>query len=331
MTRSICLLFAAILFFFSSCFSPSDAQSVWFSDNGKVKVLCTTHMIQDLVQGIGGDLVDCLTLIPGESDPHSYQLVKGDDEKLKRADIIFYNGLGLEHGPSLTQVLKKNPKAHAVGDYIRKVKPKDIVFIDKTPDPHVWMDVALWKEAIPHILEILSRALPQRVEQLQNGARTLELNLEMVDAEILSRLSSIPQSQRYLVTTHDAFNYFARAYLCQKKELRKDLWKERVQAPEGLAPDSQLSTADIKRLVDHIIRYGISVIFTEANVNYDSIYKIADAARKKGHFVEIAQKHLYADSLGPTGSGAETYQSMMRYNSIVISDSLRRLQSMSHT
>ena len=221
--------------------------------------------------------------------------------------------------------MKKNLKAHAVGDYIKKVRQKDIVFIDKTPDPHVWMDIGLWKEAIPHIVEILSRALPKRVEQLQAAAKTLELKLEMIDAEIMARLISIPQSQRYLVTTHDAFNYFARAYLCSKKELRKDLWKERVQAPEGLAPDSQLSTADIKRLVDHILRYGISVIFSEANVNRDSIYKIADATRKKGHFLEIAQKPLYADSLGPEGSGAETYAKMMQYNSIVISDSLRRL------
>lgn len=318
------VLLGFVFLFCTGCFSRPDSHSAWFSDNGKIKILCTTRMIQDIVQEIGGDNVDCLTLILGESDPHSYQLVKGDDEKFKRADIIFYNGLGLEHGPTLGSALKKNVKAYAVADYIQKKRPGDMVSIANTQDPHVWMDVSLWKESIPYIVDILSRALPKQVKQLQKAAKKLENNLDMLDAEILARLTNIPQSQRYLVTTHDAFNYFARRYICSKKELRKELWKQRVQAPEGLAPDSQLSTADIKRLVDHILRYGITVIFAEANVNRDSINKIADATRKKGHFIEIAQKPLYADSLGPKDSNANTYAKMMQYNSIVISESLSR-------
>lgn len=287
-------------------------------------MLCTTGIVQDLVQAVGGDLIDCITLIPGESDPHSYHLVKGDDEKIARADIIFYSGLGLEHGPSVGHVLKKSIKAYALGDYIGKVRPQDIVYVGSAVDPHVWMDISLWKRSIPLVVEVLSLALPERKEQIRVQAASLESELDMVHAEVLSRLLSIPSSHRYLVSTHDAFNYFARAYLCNKTELHSDLWKERVEAPEGLAPDSQLSTADVKRLVEHIIRYGISVIFPEANVNRDSIEKIADAARKKGHFVEIASKPLYADSLGPQGSQAENYIAMMRSNSIEINSYLSR-------
>lgn len=313
-----------ILFMCAACFSSPDAQSRWFSNTGKVKVLCTTRMIQDIVEEIGGDFIDCLTLIPGQSDPHSYHLVKGDDEKIQRADIIFYNGLGLEHGPSVGYVLKNSSKAYALGEYIQKVRPQDIVYVGNTVDPHVWMDISLWKRSIPAILEVLTGAIPSKKEQLEQSAARLDKKLEEVHAEIVTRMSSIPSSQRYLVSTHDAFNYFARAYLCSKTELHSEVWKERVEAPEGLAPDSQLSTADIKRLVDHIIHYGISVIFSEANVNRDSINKIADAAHKKGHFVEIAPRPLYADSVGPVGSQAENYIAMMRSDSIEISENLRR-------
>src|SRR5438046_7154303 len=101
----------------------SNHLSHWMSANGKVRVLCTTAMVADLVQEVGGDLIDCLILIQGESDPHSYQLVKGDDEKFQRADLIFYSGLGLEHNPSVASLLQSNAKAFALGEYIRLHRP----------------------------------------------------------------------------------------------------------------------------------------------------------------------------------------------------------------
>jgi len=329
-TRLYPLFICIWLFCFcTSCFKKSDRakdEALWMAPNGKVKVLCTTQMVSDLVKGVGGDLIDTLTLIQGESDPHSYQLVKGDDEKFVRADIIFYSGLGLEHGPSLAAVLKGNSKAHALSDYIRKVKPEAIVFVGKTVDPHLWMDVSLWKEAIPYIVEVLIKEMPIRRKQLQTEAANLDATLAMLHAEIRARLFSMPEQYRYLVTTHDAFNYFGRAYLCKKSELASDSWRKRVEAPEGLAPDSQLSTADIAKMVSHIMKYKIGVIFAEANVSRDSIVKIADACKQMGHSVEIATTPLYADSMGSPESGAGTYEEMMRYNSEVINNELRRWQ-----
>ena len=109
----------------------------WMQPNGKVKVLCTTAMISSLVREVGGEMVDCLTLIQGESDPHSYQLVKGDDEKLAFADIIFYNGLGLEHGPSLAERLRLNPNAFAVGDFLVEKDPENAIIDNGSLDPHI--------------------------------------------------------------------------------------------------------------------------------------------------------------------------------------------------
>ena len=111
--RGIQKLILFVMLFFSSCNKEGEERHhfvSWMQNDGKVKVLCTTAMVTDLVQSVGGDFVDCLTLIQGQSDPHTYQLVKGDNEKFHRADQIFFNGLGLEHGPSLADVLKDNQK-----------------------------------------------------------------------------------------------------------------------------------------------------------------------------------------------------------------------------
>ena len=94
----------------------------WMEPNGKLKVLATTGMIADLVKAVGGDEIDIMTLIHGDLDPHSYQLVKGDDEKLGFANLIFSNGLGLEHSPSIHQALAHNPeRAVALGDEIARM------------------------------------------------------------------------------------------------------------------------------------------------------------------------------------------------------------------
>jgi manganese/zinc/iron transport system substrate-binding protein len=322
---SLGLFLGAVLLLLVGCGQVSKAAKTnhlnqWMQADGKLKVLCTTAMIADLVQEVGGDLVDCLVLIQGESDPHSYQLVKGDEEKFSRADVIFYNGLGLEHGPSVASLLQGSSKAFSVGEYLRREHRESIVVLHNAIDPHVWMDVSLWKECVPFIVEVLSKSLPQRKELLQgHGAKLME-RLSQLHAEIIGRIGSLPLQSRYLVTSHEAFNYFARAYLCPKDELSSDKWQERAMAPEGLAPDSQLSTADIQRLVDHIIEYKIATIFSEANVSQDSLKKMVDACSKKGFQTSIALKSLYADSMGKDA----TYSDMMRYDSQVIEEGLSK-------
>ncbi|MBS0654259.1 MAG: zinc ABC transporter substrate-binding protein [Verrucomicrobia bacterium] len=299
------------------CKNPPTRAQDWMQENGKVKVLCTTAMVADIVQGVGGEQIDCLTLIQGENDPHSYQLVKGDDEKFSRADLIFCSGLGLEHGPSLRAALEHNPKVFSLGDYLHRTYPSSIVFIDKTVDPHVWMDVGLWQKTIEMVSRILSEKMPDQKALLEQNARSTASRLSQLDAEIAAKLQTVPLDQRYLVTTHDAFNYFTRAYLAPKEELSSSLWRLRCQAPEGLAPDSQLSTADIQQLTDHLIRFNISTIFAESNVSQDSLKKIVDVMHKKGRTVHIAKRPLYADACG-----TNSYQDMMQYDAEIIARGL---------
>lgn len=281
------------------------------SKNGKVKVLSTIAMIGDLVKKIGGDNVDSLTLLRGDLDPHSYQLVKGDDEKLAYADIIFYNGLGLEHGPSLQHFLETNKKSTSLGNKVMEKDPSLILHVQGQLDPHIWMDVSLWVMTIPYIVEALSAQDPSRADAYHaNGDKLMQELLE-THRDIKTKLETLPPEKRYLVTSHDAFNYFTRAYLATDQERLDGTWSKRFAAPEGLAPESQLSTTHIQQIIDYLTLYKVHVIFPESNISKDSIRKIVSAGSEKGLDITIAPCCLYADAMGEPGSDADTYQKMM--------------------
>src|SRR5690349_13398984 len=131
-------LFSFILWGCSGSSTPS-AMEIWAMQNGKLKILSTTAMVDDIVGQIGKERIDHIPLITGEIDPHSYELVKGDDEKLSLATIIFYNGLGLEHGASLRYQIEHHRNAIGVGNFILEKQPNLILYSDKEIDPHIWM------------------------------------------------------------------------------------------------------------------------------------------------------------------------------------------------
>lgn len=322
--KSLTSLALAFCLLFAACSKNSDhPYSRWFEKNGKLKVLCTVGMIQDVVQQVGGGHIDCLTVVQGELDPHSYELVKGDDEKFAFAELIFYNGLGLEHGPSMRRQLEKSEKAIGLGDRIFSEEPSLILDIGGQPDPHIWMDIGIWMKTVPIILEALKEARPEHAASFQKNADALLREMASVDNEIRSLLLEIPHEQRFLVTSHDAFNYFARQYLATPEEWEDGSWEKRCEAPEGLAPEGQLSTVDIQRLIDHLDTHQINVLFPESNVSKDSINKIVHAGREKGLEIRVAQEHLYADAMGAPGSEGENYLKMIHHNAKTIAKHLR--------
>ncbi len=316
-----------LLLMFSSCSSEDRAARMndrqrWFEQNGKIKVLSTIAMISNLVEEVGGDKIDSLTLIKGELDPHSYQLVKGDDEKLAFADLIFYNGLGLEHGPSLQKHLHNNTKALALGDAISTRHPKRILQYQGQLDPHIWMDVSLWMETVPFIVETLSKKDPENASTYYSNGEKLIAKMIETDGQVRNEMIQIPENMRYLVTTHDAFNYFARAYLATDAERQKGGWQKRFAAPEGLAPDSQLSAVNIQSIIDYLRKYDIHVLFPESNISKDSIRKILDAGREKGLHLHISKAYIYGDAMGRPGTEGDTYLKMMLYNAKTIRKTL---------
>ena len=283
--------------------------------NGKLKVLSTTAMIDDIVGQIGKERINHIALITGEIDPHSYELVKGDDEKFTLATLIFYNGLGLEHGASLRYRIDHHPNAIGVGNNILEKHPHLILHANKEIDPHIWMDISLWSRIIEPIVEALSQADPEGKEFYHANADHLQKSMLQEHQKIIEALQSIPQNKRFLVTSHDAFNYFTRAYLASADELKREQWQMRCEAPEGMAPDGQLSASDIQKIIDHLIKYQIQVVFPESNVSRDSLKKVAHACAQKGLKVTISNDHLYADAMGPQNSDAHTYLGMIQHNS----------------
>lgn len=327
-SRTIVTVFILATLFLTWAFSntsstPTNRQHSAAEPNVKIKVLSSIAMIDDLVKQIGGKYVDTQMLVKGELDPHSYQLVKGDDEKLAGADLIFSNGLGLEHGASLQRYLHNNPKAIALGNKIHSQYPHLILQCNGQLDPHIWMDISLWRETIPYIVEALSTRDPTHAEQYQANGIALSAHMKTVHEEILNTLLLIPENKRYLVTSHDAFNYFTRAYLATDEEKAQNSWQKRFAAPEGLAPESQLSATDIRLIIKHLNENQIHVLFPESNVSKDSIRKIISAGREQGLRLKIATTCLYGDAMGPRGSTGDSYLKMIQHNASTIADYLK--------
>jgi manganese/zinc/iron transport system substrate-binding protein len=321
------LLFCSFLLFFCSC-SGNSAQTElsetdsWIADEGKIRALSTIGMIDDLVKKVGGEYVNSISLIKGNLDPHTYELVKGDGEKLEYADIIFYNGLGLEHGPSIRHSLETSSVSVPLGDIIYQQYKESILVVDGQLDPHIWMDISMWMRTLPIIVQKLSEKDPEHAKYYRQNGKDLLAEMKSAHKEVLKLLHTVPEEKRYLVTSHDAFNYFARTYLAGVAEKGKEQWGDRFQAPEGLAPDAQISTSDIQRTIDHLEKYQIHTLFPESNVSKDSIKKILDAATEKGMLLEIANTSLYGDAMGSPGSEGDTYLKMIKHNALTISNYL---------
>jgi len=301
---------ASTSIFLTGCSSSNMSEQ---KGTSRIKILSTIAQIADLVSEIGGDRVESLVLVRGELNPHTYELVKGDDEKIQKSDVLFYNGLGLEHGASVSSMIAAHPHSLALGDSIQKRHPEKILWKGQIQDPHIWMDISLWKEAVDPIAVELALADPEGAPIYAERARILKEQMTIVDNEIFDTLQTISPEKRYLVTSHDAFRYFARRYLALSAEKE---WEPRFQAPEGLSPEAQLNPADLQRIIDHLHRYRIHVLFPESNVSRDSIRKLMDAGKKMGLQLKICQDSLYGDSF------RGRYLDAMKHNAKSIANAL---------
>lgn len=320
-----CVLSLMVALFLTGCSSSdrySDELSAWMENNGKKKVVSTTAIIHDLVSQIAGEEVDCIPLIIGQLDPHSYELVKGDGEKLEYADLIFSNGLGLEHGASLQHYLANSKRTVALGDRIVAMSPGALIRVDGQSDPHIWMDVSLWVRAVGVVVEALTIIDPAHADLFCERGIALRGELHRLHEEITAIMAEVDPVQRFLVTTHDAFLYFARQYMATPDETSSERWRLRCRSPEGIAPDGQVGALDIQSIVSHLMSCKVTVLFPESNQNLDSLRKIAAVAREYGHPVTIGEQPIFGDVLGERGSEAESYAGMVRYNARVIARGL---------
>ncbi len=311
-----------VCFLFLS-FACQKRNRSFYEKNQRVKVLCTISMIEDVVKMVGKEHIDTLSLIQGNLDPHSYELCKGDSEKFEYADVVLYNGLGLEHGASLHYQLEHNEKAIAVGEWIDSDKR---IIVDGATDPHIWMDVGLFANIVDPITQLLGELDKEHAPIFLQNAQVLKENMCALHQEMFEALKDIDINKRQLITTHDAFRYFVRAYMAPKEEVTNHTWHYRLTSPEGLAPEGQVSTLDIRRIVDFAIDRKTHVLFAESNLSKTSLKKICDAAKKNGFELKIADRPLFGDAMMQTEK-AFSYGKTMLYNAQTIKEALSEVEN----
>ena len=289
-----------------SFFTPAEREKT----TGKLEILSTTAMIHSLVKEIVQDYTTTNLLMEGEADPHSYQMKKGDREKIVNADIIFGNGLSLEHNPSLIYLLR-DKGAVFLGDRILKKSKLLIITSQKEIDPHIWMDLSLMKEAVDIIEQEVCQKDPQNKGVYKLNASILKNKMDVLDKKILSLMAEIPEDKRYLVSSHDAFNYFVRRYFNSETE-------GRLFSMQGLSPEAEVSLKRMNKVIDFIKNHKVTTIFYESNLPKDCLYKIIEVCKGFSIEVKICEDPLYGDTLG-----SMTYLEMIEHNANVIAKNLK--------
>lgn len=269
-----------------------------------LEIVCTTGMVGDLVGRIAGDRANGTTLMIDGVDPHLYRPTRDDIAKLQKADLVFYNGLGLEGRLGQTLDKLKSPDRQIVP--VAESIPGHLVLRkDNTPDPHVWMDPDLWSYCIPVVEKTLAAKDPPGAMDYARNALALRQELATLSMAIQQATNSIPVTQRTLVTAHDAFEYYARANNLEAMSIL------------GMSTDSEAGLADINRLIDDIVLHRIPAIFVESTLSDKNVRAIVEGAVSKGHPLRIGGT-LYSDSLGPAGSPADSTAGMIRENTRTI-------------
>lgn len=278
--------------------------------NDKLNVVTTTTMITDLVKNIGGEHINLQGLMGSGVDPHLYKASEGDVTKLSNADIIFYNGLHLEG--KLVEVFEKmkNKKTIAISDALDKNTLIGSEYFASNYDPHIWFDIEYWKQATNFVVSTLSEAIPEQKSAFEANGKAYITQLDTLKNKIETTISQLPKEQRILVTAHDAFNYFGKAFNFE------------VVGLQGLSTATEAGVQDVQKLSAFIIEHKVKAIFVESSVPKRTIEALQAAVKSKGHEVSIGGT-LYSDALGNAGTVEGTYIGMFEYNVNTIVEALK--------
>lgn len=280
-------------------------------EGGRYRIVTTTAMVRDIVANVVGERGEVINLMGEGVDPHTFSAGRDDVVKLEQADVVFYSGLLLEGRMTDTFVTlaRRGKPVFAVTELIDEQYLLEVEGYDGHYDPHVWMDVRAWSRAVEAVANQMSEIDPARAEQYQANAQAYREQFMQLDAYVKDAIASIPESQRVLVTAHDAFGYFGRAYGIE------------VRGVQGLSTDSEAGTHDINRLVDFIVERQIPAVFVETSVSEKAVRALVEGAGNRGHQVQIGGL-LYSDAMGPAGTYEGTYLGMIDHNATTIARAL---------
>lgn len=268
----------------------------------KLLIVTTTGMLADAIHNIVQDSANVMEIMGPGVDPHLYKASQGDLKKFLDADIIFYGGLHLEG--KLTEVLKKLGRTKPVigiGDEL----PSDIIRVDSSfanaIDPHIWFDVGIWREAVNLMALHLIELDVKNASYYRQNADIYMKKLAILDGEVRQMISTIPESKRVMITAHDAFNYFGRAYGIEVKGL------------QGISTSAEFGLRDVSSLVDLIQKRHISAVFVETSVSDRAIKAVVAGVRERGGTLMIGG-NLYSDAMGASNTPEGTYIGMVKHN-----------------
>ncbi len=292
-----------------------DASMPGSADNGKLRVVTTTVQITALTHEVGGDLIDLSGLVPAGADAHEFEPVASDLAAVEDAQLILRHGIGLDDWLDDTLDAASNATVVTISDGIALEAPEleraakdDEAHADVDgADPHVWHDPDRAKRMVANIAAALAHADPDHAPTYEASAAAYAQTLDDTKSEVQSIIDEIPEANRKLVTNHDAFGYFTRAF-----------GLETVGAViPSTTTDAEASAQDTAALLETIDREGVRAIFAETSANTALAETLANDAG-----VRIIDD-LYGDSLGEPGTEAATVHGMLLANARTIADALK--------
>ena len=302
-------LFWILIALLSACKPAGESEE---SNQPKDNIVCTTSMIADLVRNIVGDEINVKSLMGPGVDPHLYKATQGDLKSLKEAKLIVYNGLHLEG--KMTDILEQMGEYRNVIAIEHFVEDSLIIKLDQNAnisDPHIWFDVQLWASSIDGFSRELCALFPSHCETIESNSTAYKTELQKLHNWVRQKIEQIPEDQRILITAHDAFEYFGRAYNME------------VRGLQGISTLSEFGLKDRVDLVNFIVENKIKAVFVESSVPRKNIEAIVEGCQQKNHSVIIGAS-LYSDAMGEPGTTEGTYIGMVQHNVQSIVNALTR-------
>lgn len=301
-----------ILLVIAVAFGVSGSASAQ-GDNDPIRIVTTTTQATDLVTILAGDLVgvaiEITPLMGAGVDPHLYQPTESNIVAMNQAHVVIYSGLHLEGqfdavfealGERGVIIYRLSKAVEDAGYVISAVETAG--GLNGADDPHFWFDPLNWQLTTEAVAALLAELDPDNADvYLENAAAYIE-QLDLLYEWGLEGMSQVAEQQRYLVTSHDAFQYFGAAFG----------W--RVNAIQGISTASEAGVGDIQSIVTFVIENDIPVMFVESSVPVNTVRAVQEAVSAAGGSVTIGVRGLYSDAMGEPDEFGGTYIGMIAHN-----------------
>lgn len=280
-------------------------------DRLRPQIVVTTSILADGIRNLVGDSADVVSLMPAGVDPHLYKASARDLDILQNADLVIYHGLFLEG--KMTEIFEKLAYSQPLINISAMIPEEKLLRSGPeahSVDPHIWFDVSLWAVAMDYSASELVNWQPNWSGYISANSKKYQNELHVLDSSIQSKMNQLREANQALITAHDAFAYFGRAYDIE------------VLGLQGLSTLSEPGLRDLTGLVQFIVQRDIKAVFAEQTISPKAIKAVVAGCANQNHQISLAGP-LYTDSLGDAQGRAGTYIGMVTTNIEYIFESLK--------